>query len=122
MCVVSTLGFEALCGTKDLNETLERSHASKIGKKGKNENVGMLPNASSSSLFSNRRAFSVKKARNFVVSFAASEIVTYSTSVVKSTMMDCLKLFQLTVSPLHMNTYLHVDFLSSGSNMKFKLV
>ena len=55
-------------------------------------------------------------------SFTASEAVTYSASVIESTMMGYLKLFQLTVPSLQMNTYPDVNFLSSGSDIKSKLV
>ena len=54
--------------------------------------------------------------------FAAFEAATYSASVVESVMMGCLKLFQLTVLPLHTNTYPDIDFLSSESDMKFESV
>ena len=55
-------------------------------------------------------------------SFAAFEVVTYSASVVESAMIGCLKLFQLTVPPLHMNIYPDVDFLLSRSDINFELV
>ena len=59
---------------------------------------------------------------NQKLSFTVSEAVTYSTSVVKSTMMGCLKLFQLTAPLFQTNTYLDVDFLSSRSDMMSELV
>ena len=55
-------------------------------------------------------------------SFAASEAATYFAFILESTMMGCLKVFQLTASPLHMNTYLDVDFISSGFDMKSESV
>ena len=42
--------------------------------------------------------------------------------MVKSAMIGYLELFQLTVPPLQTNTYLDVDFLSSGSDMKSESV
>ena len=54
--------------------------------------------------------------------FAASEAATYSASMIESAMMDCLKLFQLTVPSLQTNTYPDIDFLSSESDIKSELV
>ena len=54
--------------------------------------------------------------------FTASEVATYSASVVESAMMSCLKLFQLIVPPLQMNIYPDIDFLSSGLDMKSESV
>ena len=42
--------------------------------------------------------------------------------VIESVMMGYLELFQLIVLPLHMNTHLNVDLLSSGSNIKSESV
>ena len=55
-------------------------------------------------------------------SFIASEVATYSTSVIKSMMMLYLEHFQLTAPSLHTNTYPDVDFLSLGSDMKSESV
>ena len=55
-------------------------------------------------------------------SFVASKAATYLASVVESTIMGCLELFQLTTPPLHTNTYPNIDILLSGSNMKSESV
>ena len=55
-------------------------------------------------------------------SFAASEVATYSASVVKSMMMLCFEYFELIAPSLQTNTYPDVDFLSSGSDIKSESV
>ncbi len=55
-------------------------------------------------------------------SFAASDTVIYSASVVESAIALCLELFQLTAPPLQMNTYPEVDFLSSVFDWKSESV
>ena len=55
-------------------------------------------------------------------SLAASEMAIYSTSIVESMMIGCLKLFQLIKPSLYKNTQPNVDLLSSTSDMKSKSV
>ena len=70
---------------------------------------GITP--SSATNFLNQKAF-----------LAASEAAMYSASIVESTTIDYLKLFQLIASPLHKNTNFDVDLLSSVSDIKSELV
>ena len=67
----------------------------------------------------------VSSTMNFLnqkLSFVASKVATYLASVVEFTMMGCLKFFQLTEPPFHMNTYSDIDFLSSKSDMNSESV
>ncbi len=57
-----------------------------------------------------------------IASFATSDSTMYSASIVKSTVVLYLELFQLTAPPLQMNINPEVDFLSLISNWKLELV
>ncbi|KAA0054514.1 hypothetical protein E5676_scaffold203G00260 [Cucumis melo var. makuwa] len=64
-------------------------------------------------------------ARNFLsqtASFAASQAVTYSASIVESAMHPCLILRHTTAPPFRVNTDPDVDFLESLSVWKSELV
>ena len=52
----------------------------------------------------------------------ALKAAMYSTFMIESTMIGCLKLFQLTTPSLHKKIYPDVDFLSSTSVLKSKSV
>ena len=62
---------------------------------------------------------------NFLIqtnSFAASDAVMYSASVVESATVLCFELFQLTAPPFKQNAYLDYDRKSSLSDWKLASV
>ena len=64
-------------------------------------------------------------AMNFLnqkTSLVALEVMMYSTFMIESAMIGCLKFFQLTAPPLHKKIHPDVDFLLSTSIMKFESV
>ena len=59
---------------------------------------------------------------NHNVSLAASEVVMYSTFMIESTMVDCLKFFQLIDPSLYRKIYPDINLLSSISDIKSELI